>query len=449
MKQKLQNIETSGEDIIDITPSVGLFGSTVLLCATTLGAGILAIPATIALVGVGLGLIALVFFGACSIYSIYMLISSGDQLKVYSYENVVEGAFPKVGRILTTIFMDILLFGALTGFMVIIADQVFEVVGFGSGGVEAFYTKKEFLLVMIAALIIFPLCMLKNISLLEYSSFAAVGIIFCFTIIIIIIVSKRIYYNLVVWPDIKIFDFTAKGIFKATPIMSLAYTCQGSIFPIWRELRGPQKYPKLSLWPMNIVQITANIFSGTLYCIVAFFGYLYDPTNTPSNILNGLPTELFYVLIRTAFAIAIIFHYPVVHFGFRTSLEVTVFHKYNFSWIRHTIETALVVIASTILAILLPDLGKVFDLTGAVAAYPIAYMFPAICYVKIMYYDNPTNSRQTVQDEMISLVKGGEVRTKSLWNLLNVRVVPPMFLFLLSLMSSIVSLYITITSEFL
>jgi len=130
-------------------------------------------------------------------------------------------------------------------------------------------------------------------------------------------------------------------------------------------------------------------------------------------------------------------------------LEVTVFHKYNFSWIRHTIETALVVIASTILAILLPDLGKVFDLTGAVAAYPIAYMFPAICYVKIMYYDNPTNSRQTVQDEMISLVKGGEVRTKSLWNLLNVRVVPPMFLFLLSLMSSIVSLYITITSEFL
>lgn len=439
------NVES--EDIIDITPSVSIAGSIVLLCATTLGAGILAIPNTVALVGFGMGLAALVFFGICSIYSIYMLLVAGDRMKLKSYEEVVEAAFPKVGRILTTIFMNLLLFGALTGFMVIIADQVNDVVIFASGGHVAFYTDKNFLLALVAVFIIFPLSMLKNISKLEYSSFAAVAIIFFFTIIVIIVVSKRLAYNLVDWSQIKGFDLSAKGIFKATPIMSLAYTCQGSIFPIWLELSDR------SLYRMNIVQICANIFSGILYCIVGFFGYLFFPTDTPSNILNGLPDEIFYIIVRSAFAVAIIFHYPVVHFGFRTSLEVTVFHKYDFSWIRHTIETALVVIASTGLAIVLPDLTKVFDLTGAVAAYPIAYMFPAICYVKILFYDNLIKVESTIQrnggenGELKYLVPGK--KEKSLWNLLDVRVVPPLFLFLLSLMSSIVSLYITITDEFI
>lgn len=52
------------------------------------------------------------------------------------------------------------------------------------------------------------------------------------------------------------------------------------------------------------------------------------------------------------FIVAILFHYPVVHYAFRNSLEETVFKTYPFSWIRHTLITIMVISGSLALAVL-------------------------------------------------------------------------------------------------
>jgi len=123
-----------GQDFVtkieEIHPETDILGSSVLLCATTLGAGILAIPHTVNLLGIYVGLSTIAFFGICTAYSIYLLLVGGKKANVKSYEGLMEAAFPKVGKILTTIFLNVLIFGGLTGFFVIIGDSVDGVMQF-------------------------------------------------------------------------------------------------------------------------------------------------------------------------------------------------------------------------------------------------------------------------------------------------------------------------------
>jgi len=290
--------------------------------------------------------------------------------------------------------------------------------------------------------IIFPLTMLRRISLLEYSSFAAVFIIFAFTVVLICLGSARIIYGEIEWDAVRVVNFNLDTIFKATPVVSLAYTCQTSVFPVWRELSNP------SIYRMNVVQIIATAIAGILYMTAGFFGYILYPVNTKSLILDALPSRPpFYLALRLAFAIAIVFHYPIVHFAFRNSLEVTVFRRYKFSWIRHTIQTILVLACTTGLAILVKsDLSKVFDLTGTVAAYPIDFILPVLCYAKICYYDRETEEEK--EEELL----GGARPKKSMIhfrNLLSPGLILPILMLVIATVASVISLITIIRTEYL
>lgn len=171
--------------------------------------------------------------------------------------------------------------------------------------------------------------------------------------------------------EIKYIDFSTQSIFNALPIISLAYMCQMTVFPVWNELETPsfgrasplmcslscRSYQKsstffyISLIPisgMNLVVIVMTLIAFTLYSIVGFFGYMIfdtltgilqfqsahyrrhpivffastlDLTNclTESDVIDNLPHEVFYDVVRAVFGVAILFHYPVRLHGSTTS----------------------------------------------------------------------------------------------------------------------------------
>jgi len=117
-----------------------------------------------------------------------------------------------------------------------------------------------------------------------------------------------------------------------------------------------------------------------------------------------LPKDLLSTILRIIFIVAILFHYPVVHFAFRNSLEVTIWKDSEFSWIRHTCITTVVVAASLGCAVLPINLGQVFNLTGSVAAFPINFIIPAACYIKLVYYTyESADERENSEDNRILL----------------------------------------------
>jgi len=295
---------------------------------------------------------------------------------------------------------------------------------------------------------------LPDISLLEYTAFASVFIIFCFVVIVTVLAGRFLDFNLVNWSNVKSWDFTLQSIFEATPTVSLAYTCQTSVFPIWKELQNPSKAR------MNRVQLTGSLIACVFYVVAGILGYIYSPVKTPGNFLSALPDSLFYVIFRLFFAIAIVFHYPVVHYAFRNSITTTLFPGKPFFWPRHVIITVLTMVVTTVISLVIPDLGKVFALTGALAAYPIDFLLPALAYSKICLYDGAKyrgKKYSTILDaeESISEVlaspapsvndNGDRKKTSKLAGLItNPRFLAPFLMIVGSVASSIISLYVII-----
>jgi len=165
--------------------------------------------------------------------------------------------------------------------------------------------------------------------------------------------------------------------FKALSILSLAYACQSVLYPTWKELKDP------TLPRMSIIIKLAMFVCGLIYFLVSLFGYLTYDADTKGNIFQSLSQNTLDQTLRILYSICILFHYPLIHYGIRTSLEERFFKGRDFSLIRHVIETTVVVILSILVAIALPDLSDVFSLTGALTAFPISFIFPTAFYLKI------------------------------------------------------------------
>jgi len=134
---------------------------------------------------------------------------------------------------------------------------------------------------------------------------------------------------------------------------------------------------------MSIIIRIAMFVCGLIYFLVSLFGYLTYDVNTKGNIFQSLSENTLDQTLRILYSICILFHYPLIHYGIRTSLEERLFKGRDFSIIRHVIETTVVVILSILVAIALPDLSDVFSLTGALTAFPISFIFPTAFYLKI------------------------------------------------------------------
>jgi len=99
-----------------------------------------------------------------------------------------------------------------------------------------------------------------------------------------------------------------------------------------------------------------------------------------------------------------------------------------------------VLAASAVVAIFL-DLSKVFDLTGAIAAYPIDFVFPAVCYAKVVFYDDKEGD-----ESLITKRVGFWKKAK---RLVVPQMIPVVLMTIVALGASVISLYVTITDEFL
>jgi len=349
-----------------------------------LGAGILAIPSTIEAFGLGVGMLSLVIVALLSVYSIWMMLEASDASSQKTYENMVEATFPGWGRGLTTFFILLLIFGALAGFLIIIGDILCGENGIVPSitSVQAWYTQRDVLVFIFTSVFIFPLSMLRNISKLEYSSFAAVAIIIFFTFVIIIISCKSLVDGTITFEGKLWYPNDFSKFFNAMPIVALAYTCQVNVFSTWEELERP------TVKRMNYVNIFSLTLSGVLYILVGFFGYVLYPNTSANggNVLKALPSSDFFTVVRAFFVFAIMFHYPVLHFAFRATIEQVIFANYEFSWIRHTIETIIIISTTLIWSIEFPSLADVFSLTGALAAFSICFIVPSVCYMRLVHF---------------------------------------------------------------
>ena len=136
-----------------------------------------------------------------------------------------------------------------------------------------------------------PLCFLKTMSALSFTSFLSIITVFCLAAVIC---ARSIGYNTSIAPEpaphhnasqvptvpIKFFADSFEDALYGIPIFSVAFLCHFNVLPLKGELRRPTRSR------LQRVIRTTILTCASLYIIVAYSGYLEFRSRTCGNILQ-------------------------------------------------------------------------------------------------------------------------------------------------------------------
>lgn len=286
---------------------------------TIIGGGILALPFAFANSGFAVGIALVVIIGALSwLTSGYLATLSRYCMKSTgrSYRAVAQRAFGFPGAFTVDVAFTLFLFGGCVGYVVIMGDILTPYFEQLTG-----WTPKpanRFLVEAIMTLCFaYPLCLLKRIDALKYTSFLALVCI-CYLVIVIVAASSNIIVDNF---DAGNINLAAKdlSVFQAFPVITFAFTFHMQQFAIQNEMKRPGR--------IRLVVGCAIGFSMVCYLLVGVFGYLAFFESAASNVLLSFDNSPAITVGKIALVVVIMFSFPVLHYPLRESLMSLIFPK--------------------------------------------------------------------------------------------------------------------------
>lgn len=119
------------------------------------------------------------------------------------------------------------MFGAMVGYLIIIADLLKPVVCEWSGhasncNVDVFYLNRDFLVALTIVTVILPLAFFSKMHQLERSSFLAVASVMCLIVVVLWRSIEHVSRSGSDFEFPKLFNFTLLGFAQALPIIAFA-----------------------------------------------------------------------------------------------------------------------------------------------------------------------------------------------------------------------------------
>lgn len=365
-----------------------LFSSMFTLANSAIGSGILAFPYAFMKTGLGLGLIVTLIFaaimGAC-LHFVTACTHAAQQQdpRIRSYEELAKFAGgPKLAAFLEGTLI-VYLLGCCCGFLIIVADMTVPIVGDHLGP----QNPRSMIIIFVAAVIVFPLCLLRRISALRFSSMFAV----CAVFYMVCAIAFE-YFNMSESDSKDKVDhhftwFEADAdVLAALPLLAFALQCHIQAPLIYTELRSEER----SVRRMDAVCAGAYSLCLVLYLPAGIFGYLTFGMNTETDILKGYPvSDKVSDTARVCIAIVACCGYPLNHFPARSALW-GIWQRFQTeadsatmgrNWMG--VEAAVWVAITIGVALNVTDLGVVFGLIGSVAGSLVIFFIPAFLWNKL------------------------------------------------------------------
>jgi len=183
------------------------------------------------------------------------------------------------------------------------------------GGLKEFLEKgfwSEYLFVFsimfgVTYLILLPLCLLKSVAKMRFTSISGIGSL---VIIALIIVVELPWYikTYDFWKTLNFYDVTAGFtkelyFFKGLATIFYAYSCHVGAFPVYNNLKN-NTYKRTTK-----VFLRSILLDATFYIVVGVTGYMTQPIDTPSLIIerNKLFENDIVMSIARAFLLSVLF----------------------------------------------------------------------------------------------------------------------------------------------
>ncbi|XP_075972582.1 proton-coupled amino acid transporter-like protein pathetic [Anticarsia gemmatalis] len=358
-------------------------GSLVHLLKSSLGSGILAMPAAFKNAGLAAGAIGTIVVGFICTHCVYVLVKTSQEVCVdakkpsMGFAETCGAAFeygPKrlrpwanFARTFIDYAMTCTYLAALCVYIVFIAENFKEVL-------DVYMPEYKLSVEAYCALTLVPLvliCQIRNLKyLVPFSAIANVFLVICFAITMYYIFSglpkpegREVVASVTQWP-----------LFISTVIFAMEGI--GVVMPVENEMAKPQQF----LGCPGVLNVAMTIVIS-LYGIVGFFGYMKYGDDVRGSVTLNLPQdELLAQSAKILMALAILFTYSL---QFYVPMEMIWRQLHTKIAVRyHNITQILIrtaaVVGSVALAAAFPDLELFINLCGAIFLSSLGLLTPAI-----------------------------------------------------------------------
>ncbi|XP_017297340.1 putative sodium-coupled neutral amino acid transporter 7 [Kryptolebias marmoratus] len=363
-----------------VSPLAAVF----IVVNAALGAGLLNFPAAFSMAGgvtagVMLQMSMLIFIITGLVILAYCSLVSNEA----TYQEVVRATCGKVSGVLCEVAIAVYTFGTCIAFFIVIGDQLDRLIAAVAHGSDGpWYTDRKFTIVLTAVLVILPLSIPKEIGFQKYASALSVMGTFYVTVVVIV---KYIWPNKDMSPDYVLTSSASwTAVFNAMPTICFGFQCHVSCVPVFNSMRRKEIKPWGLVVTLSMI-ICLFVYTGTGVC-----GYLTFGSSVSQDVLMSYPPDDVAVAIARAFIIVcVVTSYPILHFCGRAvveglwlrfrgeQVEVCVQRERR----RRILQTLAWFVVTLVLALFIPDIGRVISLIGGLAACFI-FVFPGLCLMQ-------------------------------------------------------------------
>uniref|UniRef100_A0A4W5MEK6 Sodium-coupled neutral amino acid symporter 2 n=1 Tax=Hucho hucho TaxID=62062 RepID=A0A4W5MEK6_9TELE len=362
----------------DYHPGTASFGMSVFnLGNAIMGSGILGLAYAMANTGIALFVILLVAVSIFSLYSVHLLLKTANEGGSLVYEQLGYKAFGMPGKLAASISITMQNIGAMSSYLYIVKYELPIVIqAFVGANNGEWYANGDYLVILVSVVIILPLSLLRNLGYLGYTSGFS---LLCMVFFLIVTVSKILNNTDVCTP--KYFVFNSQTVY-AFPILTFAFVCHPAVLPMYEELKDRSRKK------MQRVANVSFLSMFIMYLLAALFGYLTFNVHVESELLHTYSkvykSDVILLIVRLAVLTAVTLTVPVVLFPIRTSINQLLCASKEFSWIRHTIITVVLLASTNCLVIFVPSIKDIFGFIGASAAAMLIFILPSAFYIKLV-----------------------------------------------------------------
>ncbi|EOA34347.1 hypothetical protein CARUB_v10021871mg [Capsella rubella] len=372
----------------------GIYGAVFNLTTSIIGAGIMALPATMKVLGLVLGFVLIIIMAILSEISVELLVRFSVIHKSRSYGEVVQCALGKTARVFSEICIIVNNGGVLVVYLIIMGDVMsgsLHHIGvldqwLGNG----FWDHRKILILIVMVIFLAPLCALNKIDSLSVTSAASVALAVVFVVVCFVVAAIKLIEGTIDPPRMTP-DFGSKkailDLLVVIPIMSNAYVCHFNVQPIYNELQGRSPHK------MNQVGRITTAICVVVYASTAISGYLLFGKDTESDILTNFDQDLgirfssaVNYVVRIGYILHLVLVFPVIHFSLRETVNTLLFEgspplseSKKRSLGLTVVLLALIYIGST----MIPNIWTAFKFTGATSAVSLGFTFPALIALRL------------------------------------------------------------------
>ena len=349
-------------------------------------------------------LIAIILGGLSAYWTLVMMVRAARNMKERDYSKIVKATLGnKVG-----VFMDcnitLYLLGAIISFQVII----YQVIGavtydiwkrIGDPGYDTFegfkneYWRKEakikFPVMAGVAVLVFPLCLLRDVSKMRLVSLIGViGLIYSIIVIVIESIFFFIYKNWDLrnqmnWFDIRNAFSLKDGVpfFGGLATVFFIYSCHAGAFPVYKTLQRNTTKRIKKVFRRSI------LLDVMVYVCVAAASYLTSPLNPPELILyrddlEGFSPDYFFIVAKIGIIINLFLSTPTNYAGLRISLFELIWGNSDITHIKNFFVTLIVFSIVVVTGAFYDKILDYIELFGGFCSVIYCFLIPGLFYVK-------------------------------------------------------------------